>query len=90
MNHNEQKIFNKYTKLGYDVIKDGLPDMILLKDGTVEFVEVKYFRSELNPMQKRAFKLLKKHRKKVRVERVPKIRIGSVAQRIIGGKIFEM
>jgi len=74
MNKNERKIVEKYEKLGYDVIKDGLPDIALLKGGKLEFVEVKYKFDVLNPNQRRAFRLLKKHRIPVRVERVAEIR----------------
>lgn len=73
MNHNEKKIFEKYEAQGYDCIKDGQPDIILLKDGLIEFVEVKYFKDVLNPMQVRAHNILKKHGVVVRTERVPKI-----------------
>ena len=73
MNKNENKIFEKYEKLGYDVIKDGLPDLVILKDGKLEFVEVKFKFDVLNPNQRRAFRLLKKHKIVVRLERVAEI-----------------
>jgi len=74
MNNNEKQIFEKYEKLGYDVIKDGFPDLIILKDGKLEFVEVKFKDDVLNPNQVRAFSLLEKHKIVHRLERVPYIR----------------
>ena len=73
MNCNEKKIVDKYEQLGFDVIKDGLPDLVILKDGKLEFVEVKYKFDFLNPMQERAFTLLKKHGIPVHLERVAQI-----------------
>jgi len=73
LNHNEKKIVDKYEQLGFDVIKDGLPDLIILKEGKLEFVEVKFKFDVLNPMQKRAFSLLKKHKIPVHLERVAQI-----------------
>ena len=67
----EIKIYRKYEHLGYDVIRTGIPDLILLKDGKIEFVEVKTDSGYgLNENQIRAFKLLKKHGFEVRVETV--------------------
>ena len=75
MNAGELKIYEKYEHLGYDVIRYGVPDLILLKNGKIEFVEVKRdSRDGLNEYQKRAFKLLEKHGIEVRVERVRRIR----------------
>jgi hypothetical protein len=73
LNRNEKKIVEKYEQLGFDVIKDGLPDLIILKEGKLAFVEVKFKFDVLNPMQKRAFTLLKKHGIPVHVERVAQI-----------------
>ena len=74
MNSNEKQIFEKYEKLGYDVIKDGFPDLIILQNGKLEFVEVKFKDDVLNPNQVRAFSLLKKHKIVHRMERVPYVR----------------
>ena len=71
MNDGELRIYEKYDHLGYDVIRYGVPDLILLKNGKIEFVEVKTkAHYGLNEYQKRAFKLLEKHGLKVRVEMV--------------------
>ncbi len=71
MNDSEQRTYEKYEHLGYDVIKYGVPDLIILKDGKIEFVEVKKDSTYgLNEYQKRAFKLLEKHGIEVRVETV--------------------
>jgi hypothetical protein len=81
MNPNEKKIFEKYERLGYEVIKDGLPDLVILKNGKLEFVEVKYKFDRLNPNQQRAFALLKKHRIPVRMERVAEIRTSQLLEK---------
>lgn len=73
LNQNEKQVVKKYEQLGYDVIKDGLPDLVILKDRELEFVEVKFKFDRLNPMQRRAFQLLKKHDIIVRLERVADI-----------------
>lgn len=80
MNEAERTVAEKYEKMGYDVIKDGMPDMLILKGkliifgGEIEFKEVKYKDGKLNRNQARAFNLLKKHGVPVAVERVPKVR----------------
>ena len=69
MNEIERETFEKYNALGYDVIRSGSPDLLLLKDGKIEFVEVKTERSrQLNQNQKRTINLLKKHGIPVRIE----------------------
>lgn len=69
MNEIEREAFEKYKALGYDVISSGIPDLLLLKDGKIEFVEVKTECSrQLNPNQKRTINLLKKHGIPVRIE----------------------
>ena len=70
MNKHELVIYDKYKDLGYDVIKEGIPDLILLKDGNIEFVEVKSENDSLRPSQIEAIKILNKHGVTVRVERV--------------------
>ena len=57
----ERITFDKYMEQGYDVIKAGAPDLILLKNGQISFIEVKSDRDKLSGSQERAFKLLKKH-----------------------------
>ncbi len=74
MKDSELKVYRKYEHLGYDIIRSGIPDLILLKDGKIEFVEVKTDSGYgLNENQIRAFKLLKKHGIEVRVETVKRI-----------------
>lgn len=65
----------KYEEQGYDVIHTGVPDLLLLKDGKIEFVEVKTPKDKLQDSQKRAIKILEKHGFGVRVERIknPKV-----------------
>ena len=50
-----------YKNAGYDVISVGAPDFILLKNGRIEFVEIKTETDRPSEAQKRAIKLLKKH-----------------------------
>ena len=50
-----------YEDEGYDVINDGAPDFILLKNGRIEFVEIKCNNDTLKENQKRAIGLLRKH-----------------------------
>jgi len=57
----EHALKEKYESMGYDVIQIGKPDLILLKDGEIEFVEVKVKPDKLNKAQRHAIKLLKKH-----------------------------
>ena len=57
---------------GYDVIHIGVPDLILLKDGKIEFVEVKVSGDKLSEHQKRAIGLLHKHGFEARVRKVMK------------------
>ena len=71
LNDSEREVHEKYENLGYDIIHIGVPDFILLKDGTIKFVEVKHGYDRLREEQERAHKLLKKHGFDVRVERIP-------------------
>ena len=71
MKKHELVIYEKYKDLGYDVIKEGIPDLILLKDGKIEFVEVKSETDYLRPNQIDAINLLNKHGITVTVERIP-------------------
>ena len=61
MSERETIVRDKYEAKGYDVIKAGIPDLILLKEGKIEFVEVKSHIDKLSEYQERAFRLLKKH-----------------------------
>jgi len=79
MKDNELKIYKKYVHLGYDVIQSGIPDLILLKDGKIKFVEVKTdINSDLNENQIRAFKLLQKHGIEVRVEIIKRFKQSNI------------
>lgn len=72
----ERYIQEQYEDQGYDVIHNGAPDLILLKDGDIEFVEVKMSNNKvLNRDQRRALRLLKEHGFNARVEIVPKLTI---------------
>ena len=73
MNDNERKISEKYEAQGYDVIHVGVPDFILLKDGEIEFVEVKTAVDGLRESQIRTIALLEKHGFTVKIERVPTV-----------------
>jgi len=80
MNKSEETIRHRYEAQGYDIVQVGIPDLILLKDGKIEFVEVKYDLDTLSESQRRAFKLLRKHGFIVRVERVPKVNRSSLLE----------
>jgi len=103
LNKTEQEVRSKYEKQGYDVIHVGIPDFILLKDGHIEFIEVKTAADLLRESQMRAVALLKKHGFEVRVERVPMVQNSALlaewtktnhatpAQaKLEGGKLVEM
>ncbi len=69
MRKSELSVYEKYRALEYDVIKVGIPDLILLKGGQIEFIEVKMENNpQLSESQIRAIKLLKKHGIPVKVE----------------------
>ncbi len=54
----QQKMIKQYTKEGYKVLKiirlnvNGMPDLMLLKDGKVKWVEIKKAGDTLKPLQK--------------------------------------
>ena len=73
MNDNERKIYEKYEEQGYDVIHTGVPDLILLKDGEIQFVEIKNAADPLRKSQMRSIAILRKHGIKARVERIPTV-----------------
>jgi len=77
----EDVIKEQYEDQGYDVIHIGKPDLIILKNGNVEFIEVKTNRDRLSTKQKRAIKLLKKHGFNARVE---KMKFPKISKRPIG------
>lgn len=70
MNKREEMTRARYEAKGYEVIKAGLPDLVLLKDGQISFVEVKSDVDKFLKSQIRAIGLLKKHGFNVAVERV--------------------
>jgi len=73
LNEIEREVRRRYEEQGYDVIHVGVPDFILLKDGQIEFIEVKYSADGFRESQQRAFSLLRKHGFKVTVERIPEV-----------------
>lgn len=54
----QRKLILRYEALGYYVIKliktnkNGIPDLICIKDGTCFFIEVKAEKGVLSPLQK--------------------------------------
>lgn len=62
----QKKISDHYTKQGYLVVKliktnrNGIPDLMLLKDGTTRFIEVKKKGGVIAPLQKYFIKQLRK------------------------------
>ena len=71
----EYTVKEAYEDHGYDVIHTGVPDLILLKDGKIEFVEVKTAKDKLRDNQIRALELLRKHGFEARVESIRALRI---------------
>ena len=77
MNKSEKKVYDKYKAKGYDILKcdgDGTPDFMLIKDGVIRFIEVKYARDRLSEKQHSAKRLLESHGFDVKLERVPRVR----------------
>lgn len=68
MNESERIIFDEYESQGFDVIHIGVPDLILLKDGKISFVEIKTGHDKLRKAQVIAIDLLEKHGFKVKIE----------------------
>jgi len=62
----QKKISDHYTKQGYLVVKlmktnrNGMPDLMLLKDGTTKFIEVKKKGGIIAPLQKYRIEQLRK------------------------------
>ena len=48
-NVSEQKIIDKYTKLGYNCLKRGYPDFCFYNDNEIFFIEVKNSGEKLSP-----------------------------------------
>ena len=74
MRSSEYKVFKRYEEQGYDCIKKGIPDLILLKDGKISFVEVKSPSGTLSESQERAIQLLTKHGFSAKVEIVKNVK----------------
>ena len=70
MNERECIVYDKYEALGYDIIRAGIPDLILLKDEKIKFIEVKSEVHKISEDQERAIELLEKHGFSVKIERV--------------------
>lgn len=85
----ERPFRQKYEEEGYDIIHKGIPDFILLKKGELRFVEVKSKGDQLNPFQRRAIKLLRKHKIKTEVvgPGAPRRRIRKIEKRRCGNKL---
>lgn len=71
--HIQSKIIKRYQKSGYLVIKlitttlNGIPDLLLLKDGIAYFIEVKTETGRLSELQKYRIKQLEEKGFKVEV-----------------------
>ena len=69
----QAKIIDRYEKDGYMVVKliqtskNGIPDLLLLKDGIASFVEVKTETGRLSELQKYRIKQLEEKGFKVEV-----------------------
>lgn len=69
----QAKIIDRYEKDGYMVVKliqtskNGIPDLLLLKDGIASFIEVKTETGRLSELQKYRIKQLEEKGFKVEV-----------------------
>ena len=69
----QSKIIDRYEKDGYMVVKliqtskNGIPDLLLLKDGIASFIEVKTEAGRLSELQKFRIKQLEEKGFKVEV-----------------------
>ena len=69
----QSKIIDRYEKDGYMVVKliqtskNGIPDLLLLKDGIASFIEVKTETGRLSELQKFRIKQLEEKGFKVEV-----------------------
>ena len=69
----QKKIIDRYEKDGYMVVKliqtskNGIPDLLLLKDGIAYFIEVKTETGRLSELQKYRIKQLEEKGFKVEV-----------------------
>ena len=69
MNKGEQLVADKYINLGYEIIKTGIPDFLILKDGKLSFVEVKSEEQfNLSKSQERAHEILLRNGFEVKIE----------------------
>lgn len=71
----QAKLIKKYEAAGYYVVKliqtnkNGIPDLLLIKNGVAEFVEVKSEKGIVSELQKYRIKELEKHGCKCTIER---------------------
>ena len=62
----QSKLIKEYEDSGYMVVKlircniNGMPDLMILKDGVTEFIEVKEANDTLKPLQRLRIKQLQK------------------------------
>lgn len=69
MNDGEKLVAQKYTELGYKIIRKGMPDFLLIKDGAISFIEVKHSTEDkLSKDQARVHSILKDEGFDVKVE----------------------
>jgi hypothetical protein len=62
MTRTEMKVVRKLKQEGYQVYRNGWPDLLAIKGTRVRLIEVKqYSWEDLSPLQKKMHKALKKH-----------------------------
>jgi len=59
MNETENYVKKQYEKQGYTVIRNGVPDFLLIKDGKLSFSEVKTTKDKLSKEQIYCHEILK-------------------------------
>ncbi len=74
--NNEIPVIKAYLDSGFEVIKGGWPDLLVAKDGKLQFIEIKGNGDKLSPKQIRVAQLLKSAGISVQVVK-PKLYYGS-------------
>jgi len=74
MNETENYVKRKYEEQGYTVIKNGVPDFLLIKDGKLSFSEVKTTEDKLSEYQVYCHEVLKNIKYDVKTDVVREIK----------------
>ena len=75
MNETENYVKKQYEKQGYTVIRNGVPDFLLIKDGKLSFSEVKTTKDKLSKEQIHCHEVLKNITFEVKTDIVKDIKL---------------